>query len=201
MKIYTINEIFYSIQGEGIRQGTANVFVRFSGCNLRCNRMDEISGFDCDTEFTSGEGISSGELLKRIRKTGLDCNNVILTGGEPSLQVDDELISVLKKNGFFIAIETNGTRELPTGIDWITVSPKTAEHTLKQKFAEELKYVRNQNQSIPKPSIKADNYLISPAFEATGEVLPETLNHCISLVKNHPEWRLSLQLHKFLRIR
>lgn len=201
MKKYKINEIFYSIQGEGVRAGTANVFVRFSACNLKCSADDEFSGFDCDTEFASGRDYTLPDLISEIGfKDERISRNVILTGGEPSLQVDDELIDALESNGFYIAIETNGTKELPKGIDWICVSPKSAEHTIRQKSAHEVKYVRHAGQGIPKPSIEADHYLISPAFE--GKKLPaENLAHAIKLCKENPQWRLSLQLHNFLGVR
>ena len=197
-KTYTINEWFYSLQGEGVRAGTPNLFLRFSGCNLKCTR--EEMGFDCDTEFSSGRPWTLSEIIRNLKETSPQADWVILTGGEPSLQADEALIDGLHGAGYKIAIETNGTREISTKIDWICVSPKGAEHTLKQKFAHELKYVRAYGQGIPKPSIEAQHYLISPAFEADG-LSKRNLEWCIQLVKENPRWRLSLQLHKFLRIR
>ncbi len=102
--------------------------------------------------------------------------------------------------GFKLAIETNGSRELPPGIDWITVSPKVAEHAVRQRVADEVKYVRGYGQALPKTVIQAKHYLISPAFDGTT-VEPKTLRWCIDLVKSDPRWRLSLQLHKVLSIR
>lgn len=205
-KTYRINEIFYSIQGEGVRAGTANVFVRFSGCNLKCSADDPESGFDCDTEFVSGIDLTGEQLLRQIAAAGFNdqganCYSLILTGGEPTLQIDTDLIVLLRDSGYYIAIETNGTKELPGAVDWICVSPKSAEHTIRIKYAHELKYVRHVGQGIPKPSIEAANYLISPAFEADGSVRPETLRHCIDLVKHNPDWRLSVQQHKLWRVR
>lgn len=208
MKKYRINEIFYSIQGEGVRAGTANIFVRFSGCNLKCAADDEFSGFNCDTEFTSGQNYELDDLLAEIVLKATDhvingqktCKAVILTGGEPSLQIDQDLIEGLHRLGFYIAIESNGTKELPEGIDWITISPKSAEHTIKQPWASELKYVRHSGQGIPRPIIVSEYKLISPAFD--GHRLPkENLEHCMKLVKDNPEWRLSIQLHNFLGVR
>lgn len=196
----TVNEIFYSLQGEGIRQGTPNVFVRFSGCNLTCS-VDNEAGFDCDTEFTSGVKYTVEQLLEKINKLGNGCKNVILTGGEPSLQVNAELIKALKHDGWYIAIETNGTKELPDGLDWITVSPKSAEHTLKQLTANEVKYVRFTGTGIPKTKVKADFYLISPAFNADLSLDRKHLVHCIKLVKENPDWRLSVQQHKEWMVR
>ena len=146
---YTVNEVFYSIQGEGLRVGTTNVFVRFSGCNLKCNQADD--GFDCDTEFSSGVKYELPELVDEIAKVGGECRAVIFTGGEPGLQVDEALCDQLIVAGYYLAIETNGTQSLPVdSLDWITVSPKTAEHTLRVERVEELKYVRFSGQGIPK---------------------------------------------------
>lgn len=197
---YRINEIFYSLQGEGIRAGTPNIFVRFSGCNLTCSEDDELSGFDCDTEFVSGRSLTAEQLLVEMRALTA-CKNIILTGGEPSLQLDDALVAVLRDAGYYMAIETNGTKELPDGLNWITVSPKSAEHTIRQKAASELKYVRHYGQGIPKPSAKADFYLLSPAFQAGNVIAKEDLEWCIRLIKENPSWRLSLQMHKFWRVR
>jgi len=197
MKTYAINEFFFSLQGEGIRSGTPNIFLRFAGCNLQCSKENE--GFDCDTEFTSFKRWNSSEILSELKKLN-SAGWIILTGGEPTLQVDDELVSALKGQDYKLAIETNGLQKVPSGIDWITVSPKTAEHTLRQLKANELKYVRAYGQGIPKPGVEADHYLISPAFEA-GYLPPKNLEWCIQLVKDNPRWRLSLQTHKFMNIR
>jgi organic radical activating enzyme len=197
-KAYRVNEIFYSLQGEGLRAGTANIFLRFTGCNLKCSR--ETEGFDCDTEFQSGRPWTLESILAEMHRLAPHCRSIILTGGEPGLQIDAELIQALKAAGFYIAIETNGTKELPEGIDWITLSPKTAEHSLRQKTANELKYVRSYGMGIPKPSVIADHYLLSPAFD--GEYLPpENLEWCLRLVRENPDWRLSVQQHKFWKIR
>ncbi|MDY7091682.1 MAG: 7-carboxy-7-deazaguanine synthase QueE [Acidobacteriota bacterium] len=198
MSTYQVNEIFYSLQGEGVRAGTANLFLRFSKCNLRCKR--ETHGFDCDTEFESGRRISLEEILEEMRQLSQDCRWVVLTGGEPALQVDRELIDGLHGAGYQLAIETNGSMELPEGLDWITVSPKVAEHAIRQRRADEVKYVRGYGQEIVHTVVEADHYLISPAFD--GENLdPRTLQWCIELVKNNPPWRLSVQQHKDWRIR
>lgn len=196
---YKINEIFFSIQGEGLRAGTANIFVRFSNCNLRCDVTNE-AGFSCDTEFLSGRDFSLGELVSEIERVGRTCRNIIFTGGEPGLQLDNNLIEMLKGRGYYLCVETNGTVELPVLLDWITVSPKTAEHTLRVKKAHELKYVRHAGQGIPKPALEADAYLISPAFGSDGLDV-ENLKWCINLVKENPTWRLSVQQHKIWRVR
>jgi organic radical activating enzyme len=197
-----INEIFYSIQGEGVRAGTANVFVRFSGCNMRCDlEANEKSpgGFMCDTEFQSGRRMTVGELVKGVADTGGACKNVIFTGGEPGLQLTEDLVGMMREHGFFMAVESNGTCALPA-VDWICVSPKVAEHALKQPVAHELKYVRHYGQGIPKPIIKANHYLISPAASPEG-IDQRTLEWCINLVKENPTWRLSVQQHKSWKVR
>lgn len=204
MKRYRINEIFYSLQGEGVRTGTPNVFVRFSGCNMACDsEAGEKSpgGFKCDTEFESGTWYDSDQLVKAIADEAGACRNIIFTGGEPTLQLDREMVVRLKmEGGFYLAIETNGSREVPEGIDWVCVSPKVAEHAIEQLTASEVKYVRGFGQGIPQTRVKADHYLISPAFDG-GVVLPKTLAWCSELVKQNPSWRLSCQLHKMWNVR
>jgi organic radical activating enzyme len=215
MKTYRINEIFYSLQGEGVRAGTPNLFLRFTGCNETC--AVETHGFDCDTEFASGRTLTIDEILSELRaapdaqNSELRTHNsepgtqnhshwIILTGGEPALQVDRELIDALHAAGYKLAIETNGSIALPEGIDWITVSPKVAEHAIRQRTANELKYVRNYGQGIPRSVVQAEHKLISPSF--MGDQLdPKALEWCIRLVKENPDWRLSIQMHKSWRIR
>lgn len=198
MKPLRINEIFYSLQGEGVRAGTPSLFVRFQGCNLRCRR--ETHGFDCDTEFVSGRPWTAQEVAARLKELAPDCNWVVLTGGEPARQLGAELVAYFHDLGYELAIETNGTIALPAGIDWITVSPKVAEHALRQRTAHEVKYVRAYGQGVPHTVVKAEHYLISPAFE--GDSLDRrTLQWCIDLVKGNPKWRLSVQQHKLWHIR
>tara|TARA_R100000458_G_C8278525_1_gene254879 strand:+ start:906 stop:1520 length:615 start_codon:yes stop_codon:yes gene_type:complete len=202
---YTINEIFYSVQGEGMRAGEASVFVRFSGCNLRCSMEPSDKspgGFNCDTEFVSGRKVTLDELIDWIKMThiGSPPSWVVLSGGEPLLQLNEKLINRLKKEGYKLAIETNGTKAIPDGLDWVVCSPKVAEHALIPTEVDELKYVRHYGQGIPKPKIKAKVKIISPAFDAR-EVPRETLKWCIQLVKDNPEWRLSVQQHNQWKVR
>ena len=198
MERYLVNEIFYSLQGEGVRAGTPNLFLRFSRCNLACKA--ETHGFDCDTEFESGRWLTLPEILAEFQELTRSCQWVILTGGEPALQADRELIDALHEAGYRLAIETNGSFPLPEGIDWITVSPKVAEHAIRQRQAHEVKYVRGHGQAIPKTVVEAEHYLISPAFEG-AEVDPRTLDWCIRLCRENPPWRLSVQQHKLWRVR
>jgi len=198
MERYLVNEIFYSLQGEGVRAGTPNLFLRLSKCNLACKV--ETHGFDCDTEFESGRWMTPAEILAEFRQLSSACDWVVLTGGEPALQVDRELIDALHEAGYKLAIETNGSLEIPEGVDWITVSPKVAEHAVRQRRANEVKYVRGYGQAIPKTVVEADHYLLSPAFEGM-EVDPRALDWCIRLCKENPPWRLSVQQHKLWRVR
>jgi 7-carboxy-7-deazaguanine synthase len=248
-KTYRINEAFYSPQGEGVRAGTMNVFVRFSGCNRRCDlEPSERSpgGFACDTEFESGRDVTLPDLAEWAAVAveigggppqahfpgGLRaCRQwkepwLVLTGGEPALQLDREFCTFWHDRGVKLAVETNGTLPLPTleddpmlplfphlaaaeivrdtlacfALDWITSSPKVAEHAVKQHWAHELKYVRGYGQAIPKAAARALHYLISPAFDAL-DVHPKTLGWCQHLVAANPEWRLTVQIHKLIGAR
>ena len=198
MDRYLVNELFYSLQGEGVRAGTPNFFLRLAKCNLACKV--ETHGFDCDTEFESGRWMTLPEILDEMRQLSASCDWIVLTGGEPALQVDSEMIDALHAAGYKLAIETNGSMELPEGIDWVTVSPKVAEHAIRQRKAHEVKYVRGYGQAIPRTVVAAEHYLISPAFE--GDRLdPRTLDWCVRLCKENPPWRLSVQQHKAWKVR
>jgi organic radical activating enzyme len=201
-KQYAINDTFYSLQGEGVRAGTAAIFLRFAGCNLQCSTATH--GFDCDTEFTSFARRSATEIVEFCAELAPAAEWIILTGGEPLLQADVPLCSTLKSAGYNIAIETNGTvepgPELRELLNWITCSPKVAEHAIKLTSCDELKYVRTFGQGIPRPALSdAPFKLISPAFSG-DQVQAKTLQWCVQLVKDNPDWRLSIQQHKIWRI-
>lgn len=198
MKSYRINEIFYSLQGEGARIGQPSLFLRFSKCNLICKK--ETHGFDCDTEFETGDDLTIEEILTEFRSLSRDCRWVVLTGGEPALQVDVELIEALHAAGYKLAIETNGTVELPAGLDWITVSPKVTEDEVRQRVADEVKYVLGVGRDIPETEIEADHYWISPAFDG-DQVDPRTIEWCTRMVQENPQWGLSVQMHKIWGVR
>jgi len=198
MKSYRINEIFFSLQGEGARTGQPSLFLRFSKCNLTCKV--ETHGFDCDTEFESGRDLRVDDILAELKALTAECSWVVLTGGEPALQIDRVLIDALHEAGYQLAIETNGTVELPPGLDWVTVSPKVAENAIRQRVANEVKYVRTYGQALPETSVEAEKFWISPAFEG-DRVDPRTLEWCVQLVKDNPHWGLSLQMHKFWGLR
>jgi len=203
---YAVNEMFFSLQGEGARSGTPNVFVRFSGCNMRCDLKAgkrSPGGFACDTEFESGRPMTGGQIVTQALKLApKGAVGVIFTGGEPGLQLDRPLVDALRRKGFGpLCIETNGTIDLaPLGLDWISLSPKVAEHAVKVKECSEIRYVRGLGQGIPRPSAKARWRFISPAF-AGDHLDRETLRWCVNLVKANPGWALSVQQHKSWGIR
>ena len=199
MTSYYVNEVFYSLQGEGMRAGEASVFLRFSGCNVRCSL--QTHGFDCDTEYVSNRRQTLEELVEDVNNLAGPCRWVVLTGGEPGLQATPELVSALHDCGLQVAIETNGSIDVShLNLDWITVSPKVAEHAIKQLQADEVKYVRGYGQGIPKPRCKATHQLISPA--TCGHLIDrKALKWCINLVQESPDWRLSVQQHKLWGVR
>ena len=185
-----VNEIFYSLQGEGRRTGEASTFVRLSGCDLACSF--------CDTEFESGEEMSPPDITDELEQ--YPCKWIVWTGGEPALQVDERIVKWFKLLGYQQAIETNGNHPLPPGLDWVVVSPKVAEHVVAKNFpdgVDELRYCRSHHQKgIPCPLVKAKYKYVSPEW---GD--PRNAIHCVNLVKNNPDWRLSIQTHKVLCIR
>lgn len=192
MKRYLVNELFASLQGEGVRAGTAAVFVRFAKCNLSCSKM--VEGFDCDTDFAHGEWMTADEIADGVDVYPAEW--VIFTGGEPGLQLDAALVTALRRH--WLAIETNGTRTLPAGLDWVCCSPKTG-HPVVLEEADEWKFVVGPND--PLPAIPGSGVpLLSPRFD--GDKIDQTaLAHCIELVNANPGWRLSVQQHKSWGIR
>ena len=193
---YRINEIFYSLQGEGRNTGRAAVFVRFSGCNLRCPF--------CDTDFKEYTEMTADEILETIRPWKR-CGFVVLTGGEPSLQTDDDLVEALHQEGFYIAMETNGTHSVPEGIDWVTVSPKAGSEVVIDR-ADELKVVFDGKENPDSPltthhlPLTTQKYL-QPCDTGNEEQNRQIIQQCVEYIKEHPEWRLSLQTHKLIDIR
>ncbi|MEZ4907376.1 MAG: 7-carboxy-7-deazaguanine synthase [Saprospiraceae bacterium] len=208
-KQYIIKEIFYSLQGEGMHSGTPAIFVRFSGCNLWSGREEDrinaICKF-CDTDFVGYDGENGGKyllhelvgLLNDIRSE-TKCKFLIFTGGEPTLQIDEKLIDELHKEEFFISLETNGTNDVLEGIDWITVSPKYGS-TLKQNHGNELKLVFPQDDLNPNifMSLDFDNYYLQPKESLEYD---DNLKLCLDYCLQNPDWKLSLQTHKYLNIK
>lgn len=186
-KHYRINELFLSLQGEGYHTGQAAVFVRFSGCNLHCTF--------CDTEHSSYQLMTAQEISKAIQQLSLCTSTlIVLTGGEPALQIDEPLLHELHTTGKTICVETNGTSALPKGIDWITCSPKEGTLPILTQ-AHELKIVF-QGQDVEQwtRKITAQHLFLQPcSCQNTQDV--------IRYIIAHPWWRLSLQTHKYLSIR
>ena len=196
--MFRINEIFYSLQGEGFHTGTPAVFVRFSGCNLRC-------AF-CDTKHQEGKMMSLEEIIAVIDKYPV-APMVILTGGEPSLFIDEAFVATIKeKTGKFVAIETNGTRALPVNLDWVTLSPKTAFHggNLEPcilKSCDELKVVFQDQELSQYDDIEAKHRFLQPCFSQDTIEFQANMNACVGAVLRHPGWRLSLQVQRTLNIK
>jgi len=196
-KTYRINEIFYSLQGEGRHTGRAAVFVRFSGCNLKCPF--------CDTDFRAYQEMTADAIVKKVCEWK-DCGFVVLTGGEPSLQVDEKLVSALHERGFYVAMETNGTNPVPDAIDWVTLSPKNCfvKHSpaLAINKIDEVKVVFDGKHD-PKSycSMAKGLYLnLQPCDTGNEDRNREITRQCVEYIKQHPQWHLSLQTHKFIHI-
>lgn len=191
-----ISEIFYSLQGEGARAGTPTIFIRLQGCKAKYACF--ASGVKCDTEFESGKEQSVEDIYEWILKHGNTCKAITWTGGEPTDQLTEEIIMWFKSEGFFQAIETSGINPVPFGLDFVCVSPKVAEHIIKNNFpkgVDELKYIRHIGQDIPKPQIEANHYWVSPHFDGMSLNM-DNLRHCVKLCLENPKWKLSIQNHK-----
>lgn len=196
MNQYPINEIFYSLQGEGYWSGRPAVFVRFSGCNLKCEF--------CDTDHSQFTRMSIDEIIASIN--GYTSDFVVLTGGEPSLYIDSPLLEALHKANKFVAIETNGTRLLPEGVDWITLSPKDSfvtDGTVVLQCANEVKIVydgNNEHTIASYSDFEAQYHYLQPCdtgdFAHNRIITKAAIDYCL----NHPQWSLSLQQHKMLGI-
>ena len=233
-----INDIFYSLQGEGYNTGRAAVFVRFAGCNLRCPF--------CDTEFDTYREMTDDEILTEISRyevRGTRYENtmeadssigsnlaprtipdvpsptrrlsylvprkplVVLTGGEPTLQVDEAFVDLLHRHGFEVAMESNGTRPAPQNLDWLTVSPKLRGERREERgerVPDELKVVFDENTDpeaylVPRISHLAPRHLyLQPCDTGDAERNARIINRCVEYIKEHPHWRLSLQTHKLV---
>lgn len=196
MATYRVNEIFYSIQGEGRHAGRAAIFVRFSGCNLKCPF--------CDTDFKQYEEMGAVDILNKMKTLSEDCNFVVFTGGEPTLQVDEVLITFLRGSGYYIAIETNGTHEIPSGINWVTCSPKSlfVEHAEPViKYADEVKVVFDGKHKITDHGIDAFFYYVQPCDTGDEKKNAEILKQTVAFVEADPMWRLSLQQQKIIKVK
>ncbi|BDT74934.1 MULTISPECIES: 7-carboxy-7-deazaguanine synthase [unclassified Polynucleobacter] len=217
--MYTVKELFPTLQGEGAHAGRAAVFCRFAGCNLWSGREEDrataICQF-CDTDFVGSDGIGGGkfetanaladaiESSWRSTSAGPQQRYVVFTGGEPLLQLDDELIAALHRKGFEVAIETNGTIKIPKGVDWVCVSPKAGSELIVLQ-ADELKLVIPQQDNLELEKLMARfekmdyrNRFLQPM---DGQNLKSNTELAVSLCQKRPLWRLSLQSHKLIGIR
>ncbi len=216
--MYSVKEIFYTIQGEGAQSGRAAVFCRFAGCNLWSGREADRLSADCqfcDTDFVGTNGVNGGKYVSH--KALVDAvegqwpsrsrtrRYVVCTGGEPLLQLDHNLIEEFHNRGFEVAVETNGTIPVPATIDWICVSPKGSSNVV-QITGHELKLVYPQRQAMPEQFIdfEFEHYYLQPldkSYIATSNdddnYVQQTVDYCL----RHPQWRLSLQTHKITGIR
>jgi len=208
---YSVKEIFYTLQGEGMRSGRPAVFCRFSGCNLwsgrEADRNTAICRF-CDTDFVGMDGTFGGKYpdadllahqISALWPKDSAHRYVVLTGGEPTLQIDDALVDALHAVGFEIAVETNGTLAVHPGIDWICVSPKAGAPWV-QRHGHELKLVFPQAGLMPHDigDLGFENYLLQPM---DGDARAENAKSAIAYCQADPRWRLSIQMHKMLEIR
>ena len=217
--MFRVNDIFYSLQGEGHNTGRAAVFVRFAGCNLRCPF--------CDTEFDTYREMTADEIVAEISDIVNSLQQIanpiqhfaVLTGGEPTLQVDEALVDLMHQHGFEVAMESNGTRPAPRNLDWLTVSPKVnGEWWLvsgEGRLPDELKVVFDEDTDpesfLPIPRQSSTTHSLSPLIASPLPILylqpcdtgdadrnARIINRCIDYIKQHPNWRLSLQTHKLV---
>jgi 7-carboxy-7-deazaguanine synthase (Cx14CxxC type) len=207
---YAVKEIFLTLQGEGGQAGRPAVFCRFSGCNLWTGREQDRAAAVCtfcDTDFVGMDGVGGGrfadadalaEAVERAWEGGAENRLVVLTGGEPLLQLDEALIAALHGRGFSLALETNGTLEAPPGVDWICVSPK-ADAPVVQTRGQELKLVYPQDGVDPArfEGLDFERFALQPM---DGPALAQNTKAAIAYCLAHPRWRLSVQTHKYLGI-
>ncbi len=207
-----VKEIFFSLQGEGARVGTPNIFIRLAGCNKNCSF--------CDTDWKDGVVHTIQYIFDKIIR--IPCNSIIWTGGEPALQLDNEIVDFFKEHNYYQAIETNGSLTVPTNIDYVVCSPKEGVtisdlwYNFHDKKIDEFRYLITKdtisgiNNQLPDIEYlpNAAHYFISPMFEGTLYV-PEIVNACVEYIKSEYNWfnkytnklwKLSVQIHKIIGI-
>ena len=208
--MYSVKEIYFTFQGEGFHTGRPAVFCRFSGCNLWSGREEDRAGAICkfcDTDFWGTDGVEGGkyELDALVAKCAKMWNTdfdqkpyVVFTGGEPALQLDEQLVDALHKHNFEVAIETNGTLALPSNIDWICMSPKANTDIVVSK-GNELKLIYPQFGIAPEDLLDHDfeHFYLQPMDSPLKE---ENTVEAIKYCNLNPKWRISLQTHKLLNI-
>lgn len=205
---YAVKECFLTLQGEGVQTGSRAVFLRFAGCNLWSGREQDRATAQCtfcDTDFVGTDGDGGGKFanaanladhVERIWGAGPEQRLVVITGGEPMLQLDESLVGELHARGFRVAVETNGTLPATAGLDWICVSPKAGTEVV-QRRGDELKLVWPQ-PGVDPSELEAwsfDHFLVQPMDCDRRE---EAVEAAIRLAMERPKWRLSLQTHKLL---
>ncbi|MBQ8462785.1 MAG: radical SAM protein [Prevotella sp.] len=217
--MFRVNDIFYSLQGEGRNTGRAAVFIRFAGCNLRCPF--------CDTDFDAYREMTDADILSAI--AAYPSRFIVLTGGEPTLQVDEAFVDLLHQHGYEVAMESNGTRPAPHNLDWLTVSPKSFSRSegrgarkeeggtrSEVRTADEIKIVFDENTDVdsilaprssfllPRPSLlpprKTPLLYLQPCDTGDPQRNARIVAACVAYIKQHPQWRLSLQTHKLIDI-
>jgi 7-carboxy-7-deazaguanine synthase (Cx14CxxC type) len=205
---YAVKEAFLTLQGEGVQSGSRAVFLRFAGCNLWSGREQDRALAQCtfcDTDFVGTDGEEGGKFesaalladhIQGLWGAGEDRRLVVITGGEPMLQLDSELVDALHARGFEVAIETNGTLPAVAGLDWICVSPKAGTEVV-QRSGNELKLVWPQSGIDPAEieNWDFDNFLVQPMDCADGKA---AMQAAIALAMERPKWRLALQAHKIV---
>jgi 7-carboxy-7-deazaguanine synthase (Cx14CxxC type) len=211
---YAVKEMFLTLQGEGMQAGRRAVFLRFAGCNLwsgrEADRANAICQF-CDTDFVGTDGENGGKFASPADLAGTAARLwgaepggrfLVITGGEPMLQLDPPLVDALHDAGFEIAVESNGTLPAPAGIDWLCISPKAGSDVL-QRSGNELKLVWPQQGIDPADLLDWDfaNYLIQPMDCGADEANAAAREAAIALVLSDSRWRLSLQTHKLLGLK
>ncbi len=208
---YAVKEMFLTLQGEGVNAGRRAVFVRFAGCNLWSGREQDRSTAVCkfcDTDFVGTDGLGGGKFadaqaladaVTGFWGAGEQDRFVVLTGGEPMLQIDDAIVDALHGAGFRIAIESNGTLPVHPGIDWVCISPKAGSIVV-QRSGDELKLVWPQPGTDIADVERWDfaNLLLQPLDDPQADANRDA---CVALVMERPQWRLSLQTHKMLGLR
>ncbi|MBI5163570.1 MAG: 7-carboxy-7-deazaguanine synthase [Magnetospirillum sp.] len=203
---YAVKDIFATLQGEGAQAGRPAVLLRFAGCNLWSGREEDRAAAVCrfcDTDFVGGERYAdAGTLAAAVAATWPSAEGprlVVVTGGEPSLQLDDALIEALHDRDFEVAVETNGTRTLPMGIDWVTVSPK-AGTALATVAGHELKLIYPQADAEPEryAALRFRHFYLQPM---DGPARDANTAAAIAYCQAHPHWRLSLQTHKLIGLK
>ena len=189
-----VNEIFYSLQGEGGRQGEASIFIRLSGCNLSCEF--------CDTDFNEGKEIGVEQIISVIKQ--YPCRWIVWTGGEPTLQLNDAILTYFKQKGYLQAIESNGHYSLSSLLDYTVISPKgdtTYAKTINAK-TDEIRLPVQSGDSIPAIQVLPQSryYFLSPVFRSNQTETQANIDYCVEQIKKNPVWRLSLQIHKLIGI-